>query len=421
MQRSVVITGMGVVTRTAQTVAQFQNILFDGGPPPHPPQQFDAARFRAQNAHASDPETTRNGRMQAIQEHSAFLAEPPTPADLDCAGHGIHATLQAVAQAQLSRHHLAQAGCALATTSGGLMDIHIDHMFDDTMSDAPATHLAPVSTADCLHRLFGMAGPLCSISSACVSSLGAISYAVSRIQRSDAPVMIVGGSDRMREADFAGFNALRAMDRDSCRPFDTTRKGMMIGDGAAILVLEDEAHALDRGAQPLARISGLGISTDAHHITTPHPQGVTRAMHQALAQAGRTPQEISYVNCHGTGTPLNDAAEAEALAAVFPSGEPRPVISSTKGTTGHLLGTAGALETIATVLALHAQTAPSMPTTQSPENIGFTMPVPGQNPRLSGGIGMKNSLGFGGLNASLILETCGAESAPEERVPLPCV
>ncbi|MFZ5963416.1 beta-ketoacyl-[acyl-carrier-protein] synthase family protein [Thalassococcus sp. BH17M4-6] len=401
MSRSVVVTGLGVVACRATDIAAFHQILDTGGGAPEPPVQFDTGRFRSQNAYVADPDATR----RALQVCEAYgLLDTMTDAELDCAGHGILAALQAVGQAGLDPLTLASAGCAIATTSGGMMD----HYCDALEAGAPAQDMhglvSPFSAGLVLQRIFGLTGPLCGFSCACVSSLGALSYAFARVQRGDAPIMLVGGADRMREADFAGFNALRAMDRDSCRPFDRTRKGMMIGDGSAILVIEDEAHAVARGATPLVRLTGMGLATDSHHITSPNPRGLTQAMKQALAQAGRTASEVSYVNCHGTGTPLNDAAEAEALSMVFAPRDPRPMVGSTKGSTGHLLGSAGALETVATILALLSGRAPIMATTLDPEDIAFDLPLRGADRGLAPGVAMNNSLGFGGLNASLIIE-----------------
>ncbi|UWP97194.1 beta-ketoacyl-[acyl-carrier-protein] synthase family protein (plasmid) [Aliiroseovarius crassostreae] len=413
MARSVVITGLGVVTRDAENQTQFWECLRSGGQPPMPPRQFDASRFRAKQAFATDPDALHQLCETRVSAHADLIHTAPTEAQLLCAGHGISAALEAIVQAGLSPVQLQQAGCALATTSGGMMDDYI------TSSPPPpeGALLAPASAAEILHATFGLQGPFSSFSCACISSLAAISYAVARIRTGDAPIMIAGGSDRMREADFAGFNALRAMDRDRCRPFDRTRKGMMIGDGAAMLVLEDEALAIERGATILARITGMGLSSDSHHITSPNANGLIRAMRQALTQAGCKAQDVTYVNCHGTGTPLNDAAEVQALSEVFDGQAQRPMISSTKGTTGHLLGTAGAVETVATVLALRHGIAPLMATTPSPEETGFPLPLPGVNRNLTGRIAMKNSLGFGGLNASMIMEAPAPRSAQKE---LPC-
>ncbi|WP_425101081.1 beta-ketoacyl-[acyl-carrier-protein] synthase family protein [Tropicibacter sp. S64] len=398
MRRTAVVTGLGVVARGAIGLDAFRASLAQGGVCPDMPPQFDTSGYRARRAFAADPRATEDALRQA--ERAGQVAALSSE-QLACAGHGILAALEAMRMAGFAQ--LPQGvGCAVATTSGGLMDAYSDAlMAGQGERDAPDL-VTPASAARVLSEVFGLDGPLCGFSCACVSSLGAMSYALSRIWSGDADVMLVGGSDRMREADFAGFNALRAMDRDSCRPFDVTRKGMMIGDGAAMLVIEEEAHARARGATPIVRLSGVGLSSDSHHITSPDARGLTRAMRQALAQARRSPEDIGYVNCHGTGTPLNDAAEAEALGTVF-GDAPGLVISSTKGSTGHLLGSAGAIEIVATVLALQAGAAPPMVTTTRPEDVPFHLPL-GPAHALRSAIAMKNSLGFGGLNGSLILE-----------------
>ncbi|MFW2543789.1 beta-ketoacyl-[acyl-carrier-protein] synthase family protein [Primorskyibacter sp. 2E107] len=400
MSRGVVVTGLGVVARGALGLDAFEALLMGGGPGPDAPPQFDTRGFRARRAFAADPCATEGALRQAAQ--TGRIADL-TQAQIDCAGHGLLAALEAIGMAGLSQMP-ARMGCAVATTSGGLMDDYSDALMAGQGERVAPDLVTPASAAKVLAEVFALSGPVCGFSCACVSSLGAMSYALSRVRSGDADVMLVGGSDRMREADFAGFNALRAMDRDSCRPFDRTRKGMVIGDGAAMLVIEAEEHARARGATPIVRLSGMGLSSDSHHITSPDASGLTRAMQQALAQAGRQAEEIGYVNCHGTGTPLNDAAEAEALGRVFGPEAGDLIISSTKGSTGHLLGSAGAIEIVATILALRSGSAPPMLTTQDPEAIPFSLPLAGTDRRLSSGVAMKNSLGFGGLNGSLILE-----------------
>ncbi|WP_136443380.1 beta-ketoacyl-[acyl-carrier-protein] synthase family protein [Pacificoceanicola onchidii] len=399
MSRSVVVTGLGVVARGAIGLPAFEDLLAQGGDAPDAPMHFDTSGFRARRAYAADPRDTEEALRQA--ERAGQLSGLTEP-QIVCAGHGILAALEAIRMAGLSEMPRG-VGCAVATTSGGLMDGYSDAlMAGKGERDAPDL-VTPASAAHVLSQVFDLNGPLCAFSCACVSSLGAMSYALSRVRNGDADIMIVGGSDRMRAADFAGFNALRAMDRETCRPFDRTRKGMMIGDGSAILVIEAEDHAKARGAEPIVRLSGMGLASDSHHITSPNPRGLTRAMKQALQQAGRKPSDISYVNCHGTGTPLNDAAEAEALDGVF-TGKGDLIISSTKGTTGHLLGTAGAIEIVATILALKSGKAPPMLSTKDPEDVPFTLSLPEADRTLATGVVMKNSLGFGGLNGSLILE-----------------
>lgn len=176
-----------------------------------------------------------------------------------------------------------------------------------------------------------------------------------------------------------------------------------------MMVLEDEEHALARGVKPLVRLISVALASDSHHITSPHPDGLTRAMQQALEHGGVTPDVIGYVNCHGTGTPLNDAAETQALTNVFEHVFPKPMISSTKGATGHLLGSAGSIEAVITVLSLLQQKVPTMASTDVPEDIPFSLPVQEGPHEISTEYAMNNSLGFGGLNGSLIIQTIQPE------------
>lgn len=401
MTRKVVISGLGVVHRDAFDVPSFQEWLMLGGGQAEEPAHFDTTAFRAKKAYAVDP-------VALLPELKLRLkrlgAAPVSDAALDCAAYGLAATAEALDMAGLDAVARRRAGCVLATTSGGLMDRFADGPADAADQDDVATAATPGASAEIIAATFGLNGPSANFSCACASSSMAISYALSRLRNGDADIMLVGGSDRMRAADFAGFNALRAMDRDACRPFDVDRRGMVIGDGAAMLVLETEASAQARGAPSLGSLVEVGMSLDAHHITHPNPEGLSRAMRQALDRAGLAPEQIDYVNCHGTGTPVNDRAEIEALSGVFPVTSRRPVISSTKGATGHLLGSAGAIEAVITVLSLAAQQVPAMATTRTPEDSGFVMPGADGPWPLSGRFAMSNSLGFGGINSSLIFE-----------------
>ncbi|WP_349360665.1 beta-ketoacyl-[acyl-carrier-protein] synthase family protein [Stappia sp.] len=403
---AVAVTGLGVVVRDAIGLPAFTAWLMGGGGLPDRPAHFDTHAFRAQKAYATHPDTVREALAQYLEVYDiARLSD----ADLECAAHGLRAGAEALENAQILGPKADQCGIALATTSGGMMDKFLDTLADDGGSETgrSASYLeaaVPASTAAIMARTFGLNGPFANFSCACASSSLAISYAFSRIRSGDAPIMLVGGSDRMRAADYAGFNALRAMDRESCRPFDKGRRGMVIGDGAAMLVLEDEAHARERGVEPLAYLVDVGLSIDAHHITHPSPDGLSQAMRQALQRAAVEPDAVGYVNCHGTGTPVNDKAETEALDRIFPAQGKRPLISSTKGATGHLLGSAGAIEALITVLALRTRSAPAMNTTVTPEDTGFPMPGPDGPAPIHGHFAMSNSLGFGGINCSLLFQ-----------------
>ena len=269
------------------------------------------------------------------------------------------------------------------------------------------------STAELIANSFELFGPAMTVSTACSSGALAIANAAEMIQAGEADVMLAGGADSLSRMTWGGFHALLLVDGQGCRPFDATRGGMSLGEGAAVLVIEAEDSARRRGAKILARLSGWGASCDAHHITAPHPEGAgaLAAMRVALRRAGLDAGQIDYVNAHGTGTRDNDLAEAKALKALF--GEQVPPFSSTKRFFGHSLAASGAIEAVLCVEALRHQ--------QLPPNPGFTQidPAIGLEPvhELTSATlthVMSNSFGFGGNNAVLIFST--PESVPQTRV-----
>ncbi len=215
---------------------------------------------------------------------------------------------------------------------------------------------------------------------------------------------MTGGYDALCQLVFAGFDSLQALSPTQCRPFDAQRDGLGLGEGAAVLMLETLAHAQRRGAQILGEIVGYGAATDVHHLTQPHPQGdaAFAAMTAACASASVSPEQIDYVNAHGTGTPLNDSAEAAAIfrwagarAATLP-------VSSTKSSVGHLLGAAGAVETLVCLMALREQWLPPTSTLRTPDPV-CTFPVVRTPSAAHLEYALTNSFGFGGANATLIL------------------
>ncbi len=268
-------------------------------------------------------------------------------------------------------------------------------------------------TADLIAGSFGLFGPAMTVSTACSSGALAIANAAEMIQSGEADVMLAGGADSLSRMTWGGFHALLLVDGQGCRPFDATRGGMSLGEGAAVLVIEAEDSALRRGAKILARLSGWGASCDAHHITAPHPEGAgaVAAMRTALARAGLEPSAIDYVNAHGTGTRDNDLAEAKALKTLF--GEHVPPFSSTKRFFGHSLAASGAIEAVLCIEALRRQQLPPNP------GFGEIDPAIGLEPvrelaaaRLTHV--MSNSFGFGGNNAVLIFST--PDATPHTRV-----
>ena len=308
---------------------------------------------------------------------------------------------------------LAQAGdfrpelTVMGTTSGG-MTFGEQYYRGLRASTAPARHAAslianytpqkPVMDAQ---EAFGITAPCQVIANACASGTNAIGHAFECIRSGRYQRVLAGGYDAISELVFVGFDSLQASTPDRCRPFDSQRSGMVLGEGAAILALENLETARERGAPILAEIVGYGISTDNHHLTQPNPSGSgpREAMEGALHSAGISPKEIDYINAHGTATPFNDAAEGKAIAELFD----RVPISSTKGMMGHSLGAAGAIEAIISLLALqHQLLPPNINFRQGDAELDLNIVA---NNAQAGRVRtvLSNSFGFGGTNASVIM------------------
>lgn len=216
---------------------------------------------------------------------------------------------------------------------------------------------------DAVARHIGAGGPVETVSSACASGAMAIGLALQALRRGDVDVAVAGGSDSLCQITYGGFNALRSVDPEPTRPFRADRAGLSLGEGSAVLVLERADHARARGARALAEVRGAASSCDAHHMTAPEPagSGAAAALRAALEDAGIGPSEVDFVNAHGTGTPLNDAAEAQALHAVLGPSAARVPVTSTKALVGHLLGSAGCIEAAVTVRCLVEREVHPMP------------------------------------------------------------
>jgi 3-oxoacyl-[acyl-carrier-protein] synthase II len=248
---------------------------------------------------------------------------------------------------------------------------------------------------------FGLSAPCQVIANACASGTNAIGHAFDCIRSGRYQRVLTGGYDALSELVFVGFDSLQASTPERCRPFDRERSGLVLGEGAAVLLLENLDSAKARGAKILAEVIGYGLSTDNHHLTQPNPSGIgpRQAMEGALRSAGISAEEIDYINAHGTATPFNDASEGKAIAELF-DGVP---VSSTKGMMGHSLGAAGAIEAVISLLALqHQLLPPNINFRQGDADLDLNIVVNNvQNGRV--GTVLSNSFGFGGTNASVIL------------------
>lgn len=322
---------------------------------------------------------------------------------------------EAVAQAELPGSGiLPDFGVSLGTSTAGMLEAE-EYCRDGLrrgfhrVDPSRVLRLPSSAPGDALARHFRLHGPRLSNMTACASSAASIGFAADLIRRGDAPGMIAGGGDALCRMTHAGFNALRLVDPTPCRPFDVSRKGLSLGEGAGILVLEEWDHALGRGVSPLAEFLDYGSSCDAHHMTAPHPEGrgAAAAMAEALERSGVPRDRVGHLNAHGTGTPMNDAAESLAILAVFgPDLSARIPLTASKSLIGHLLGGAGGVEAVTLILSLIQQTIP--PT------LGWTAcdrgtrldVVAGSARKFAFEYGLSNSFGFGGTNCSLVFRRC---------------
>ena len=247
----------------------------------------------------------------------------------------------------------------------------------------------------------GLRLPAQVLTNACSSGANAIGHAFELVRGGVHDCVLCGGYDPLAELVFVGFDSLQASTPEKIRPFDRGRSGLVLGEGAAVLVLEHESGVLAKGKEPLAELVGYGAATDTFHLTQPHPSGVgTRlAMERALATAGVEPAKVDYVNCHGTATLFNDATEGAAISALFPH---RVAASSTKSMMGHALGGAGAIEAAVCVLALRRQFLPPNLNFREPDP-GWTFEIVANKARMATlEYALSNSIGFGGVNATLL-------------------
>ncbi|MBA3908777.1 MAG: beta-ACP synthase [Rhodobacter sp.] len=392
--RRVVITGIGTVNALAHDVPGTFTALAEGR------SGIGALTFRD-----ADRLTIRIGAevrdwAPALDPSRLLLCDRVTQ-------YALVAGAEAMAMAGLSPGLGPRGGVILGTAAGGIStweDSYRAVFAEGKSRVSPLVvprlmHNAPASHLSIAH---GLQGPVLAISSACASANHAMGLALQQIRYGLADVILTGGSEAM--LCFGGVKAwegLRVLAPDACRPFSLGRKGLVIGDGAGVLVFEAEDHARARGAPILAEVAGFGMTADAGDIVAPDPEGAARAMRLALADAGMTGADIGYINAHGTGTLANDRSESAAILDVF--GASPPPVSSTKSMHGHAIGATGALEAIACVLAL---TQGMLPPTIRYQAVDPDCPldvVPNMARRAQVAAVLSNAFAFGGLNAVLAL------------------
>ncbi len=406
--RRVVVTGLGVISPVGNTVGEAWDSLIRGKSGVSRLTLFDCSDYPTQIA----------AEVKGFNP-TAYLSAKELKHSDRFVQFAVAAAKQAVADSKLdiAKEDPHRIGVWVGTGMGGLGTI--EEGYRDLKAKGPSKvrpffipmiicNMAPGQVSISL----GVKGPnSCSVS-ACASSGHAIGDAFEIIQRGDAEVMIAGGSEcAITSLGVAGFCALKALSarndepQSASRPFDKTRDGFVIGEGAAMVVLEELGHALKRGAPIYAEVIGYGMSGDAYHVTAPDPkgEGAAACMKAALQDANLKPSDISYINAHGTSTPLNDKIETKAIKQVFGETAYKIPVSSTKSMTGHLLGAAGAIEFVVCCLAIRDQIVPPTINYRNPDPECDLDYVPNQARKVKVDVTLSNSLGFGGHNVSLII------------------
>lgn len=402
MNRRVAVTGLGVISALGSNVAEFWNGLTEGRSGIGPIQAYPAGTFKFPNG------------AEALSFRAEDHFEPKDAGFLDrFAQYGVVAAREAIRDAGISfggewaeKTTIVTGSClgGKATEDQGYADLYRDGntrfhplSIPRAMANAAASRIS---------LEFGITGPTFTLSTACSSSSHAIGQAFWMVRNGTADQAIAGGSEAVFVMGvLRAWEAMRVVSPDTCRPFSKNRRGLILGDGAAMLILEPLDAARARGARVYAEICGFGMSSDAHHLTQPSPEGAARAMRSALADAGVAAEAVHYINAHGTGTASNDSTETAAIRAVFGDHAGRLAVSSTKSMHGHTLGAAGAIEAAATVLALHHGIIPPTINLDEQDPACDLDVVPNHARMQQIEFALSNSFAFGGLNAVLGLRS----------------
>jgi nodulation protein E len=398
----VVITGMGVVSPVGLTLDEFWLALVEGRSGIRPLTNISTERL-----------TTRQA-AQVLNFDPATYFEPKYLGVLDrFSQFSVYAARAAVRNASLEiSEELALQTAAIIGNAAGGQNAVDDAYFKLYGQNSPRVHPLTIprwmvnAAGSQVSIDLGLKGPAWTVASACAAGTHAIGQAFHMLRNGQIQVALAGGTEAcLTVGTIKCWEALRVLSADTCRPFSKTRSGIVLGEGAAMFVLETRENALRRGARIYAEVLGFGMSADAADITAPSIDGAVRAMNSALTDAKLNADEIDYVNAHGTGTPLNDKSESEALRLVFPTKIDQLPVSSSKAVLGHSLGAAGALEIAASALALHTQTIPPTANFEEldPECAVDCVPNVAREARMTNV--MSNSFAFGGLNAVIVLST----------------
>jgi 3-oxoacyl-[acyl-carrier-protein] synthase II len=407
MSSRVVVTGLGLVTSLGNDVASTWKALCEGVSGVGPITSYDTSRFRV---HFGGE--IKNFDPALYMERKEIRRNDPY------AHYAVAATRQALAQAglQITDENADDVGVYIGSGIGGLTTIH--QQFAVLFEKGPeriSPHFANMIIVDSapgiVSILTGAKGPNLALVAACATSSNSIGEAWETIRRGDAKAMIAGGAEKgTLPVSMAAFDNMHAVSRrnddpqGASRPFDATRDGFVMGDGAGIMILEDLEFAQARGATILAELVGYASTADAHHVTEPAPEGegLVRAIRRALQKAGLRPEQIDYINAHGTSTPFNDRLETQAIKQCFGEYAHRVPISSTKSMMGHTMGASGGIEAVICVKTILTGVIPPTINLHHPDPECDLDYVPNQARQARVNVAMSNSMGFGGHNACLV-------------------
>jgi len=409
-RRRVVVTGIGAVTPIGLSVEEFWNALITGKSGVDYITYFDTRDYDTKiAAEVKNFDPLKFIDRKTVQRMDLFTQ------------FAMAATAMAVEDARLPLDKLdhERVGVIYGSGIGGMWTYHRQqetvYQYGGPQRISP--FFVPMMISDIaagyIAMRYSFKGPNYATTSACATSAHAIADAMMIIQRGDADVVVTGGSEAaICPMGVGGFNAMKALStrndepQKASRPFDAQRDGFVIGEGAGTLILEELNHALSRGARIYAELAGVGLTADAYHITQPAPggEGAVRAMRLALKDANLRPEDVDYINAHGTSTPPNDRTETQAIKTAFGDHAYKLLVSSTKSMTGHLLGAAGAVEAIVSILSIVNNEAPPTINYEFPDPECDLNYVPNKPIKKNINVAMSNAFGFGGHNATLIFK-----------------
>jgi len=402
--RRVVISGVGVISALGANRMEFWDAISKGRPGIHPIEGMDRSLIRFQNG----AEVRGYNCCQYFDEKDASLLDK-------FAQFGVVAAREAVADSGIEFSPSLKERTVIVTGScGGGQSTEDEGFVNLYKHNVPRVNPFTIprimanGAASRISLEYGIVGATYTVATACSSSNHAIGQAFWMVRSGMADAAIAGGSEAIFSLGFLkAWEAMRVVAPDTCRPFSKDRRGLILGEGGAMLVMETLESAKARGAHIYAEIAGFGMSSDAHHITQPSPDGAARAIRAALADGGISPEEVRYVNAHGTATPTNDATETQAIRKALGPCAESVAMSSTKSMHGHALGAAGALEAVATAMALRCGVLPPTANYTTPDPACDLDVIPNVARHLKVECAISNSFAFGGLNAVLALRSVG--------------